>query len=423
MSSYRRRYADFELERVLKAFGAVLIEGPKWCGKTTTAEQASRSILYLQDPDRRSDYSAILKIQPSYLLEGDNPRLIDEWQLATELWDAIRFTVDKRKERGLFILTGSTCVDESRIEHSGAGRIRRMHMGTFSLAESGDSTCEVSIEDLVEQKEIAGHSRLSVEDIARIIVRGGWPESLGEDESTAREQMEGYCSTLINLEIYSVDGRKRDPATMEGLLRSLSRNISTEIADTKIAADLLEKDNYSVHPNTVKDYLAVLKKLFVIDDLPAWLPKLRSKTTVRTSDTRHFCDPALACRFLGASQNTLMNDFNTFGLLFESLAVRDLRVYASVMGGRIYHYRDSNGLECDAVMVFPDGSWGAMEVKLGSGMVEEASINLLKLKNTVDPERHALKFLAVITGTEFAYRRDDGVYVIPLGCLSAGPLY
>lgn len=422
MSSYRKRYADIELSNALEAFGAVAVEGPRGCGKTTTAEQASKSVLYLQDPNRRSEYTTTLKVKPSCLLEGENPRLIDEWQTATELWDAVRFTVDKRKEKGLFILTGSTCMDESKIQHSGAGRITRMHMGTLSLTESGDSTCEVSFEDLVEQKEVYGRSHLTIEDLAKIIVHGGWPESIGKDESVVKEHMDGYCNTLLHSDIISVDGKKRNPDTMKALLRSFSRNISSETTDTKLVADIFEKDNCSVHPNTVKDYLGALRKLFVVEDLPAWSPKVRSKTTVRTSNTRHLCDPALACWFLGASWKTLMNDFNTYGLLFESLAVRDLRVYASVMGGRIYHYRDSNGLECDAVMVFPDGSWGAMEIKLGSGMVEEAAYSLLKLKNIIDPERHTLKFLAVITGTEFAYRRDDGVYVVPLGCLTTGHL-
>ncbi|MCQ2079057.1 MAG: DUF4143 domain-containing protein [archaeon] len=419
MSKYWRRYADIELERSLNAFGAVLIEGPKWCGKTTTAEQASGSVLYLQDPDRRAEFSAILKTKPSILLEGDSPRLIDEWQLTTELWDAIRFQIDQRRQKGLFILTGSTSVDESRIQHSGAGRIRRMRMGTLSLAESGDSSCEVFLEDMLEQKDVSGHSDLTIEKLARLIVRGGWPESIGAEDDVVREQISGYCDTLVHSDIQTVDGRRRNPDTMVGILRSISRNISTSIADTKIVADILEKDNYSVHANTVKDYLNALRRLFVLEDLPAWSPKVRSRTTVRTSDTRHLCDPALACHFLGASWRTLLEDFNTFGLLFESLAIRDLRTYASVLGGRIYHYRDSDNLECDAVIVFPDGSWGAMEVKLGSGMVEEAASNLIRLRGKVDTDRHALKFLAVVTGTEFAYRREDGVYVVPLGCLAA----
>ena len=415
---YRPRLADKELERNLKAFGAVLIEGPKWCGKTTTAEHISKSAIYFQNEDEFSKYEGIMEYKPSLLLNGENPRLIDEWQMIPRIWDVIRFDIDRRSEKGLYVLTGSTTVDETEIKHSGAGRIKRMTMGTMSLFESGDSDGSVSLTDLFENKDIGSESDTTFEEMAYIITRGGWPDSIDSDPEVAYEQIDGYCKTILKSDIHTVDGIKKDSERMFQIMRSLSRNISTSITDTKIVADIEHFEGTKIHVNTVKNYVSALKKLHVLYELPAWSPKLRSKATIRTSPTRHFCDPAIAAYFLGASANNLMDDPETYGLIFESLVIRDLRTYVQGIGGQIYHYRDSNGMEADAVIHLKDGRWGLVEVKLGQSKVEEASSNLLKLRNTIDLEiMGGPSFLAVITCNGYAYRREDGVYVVPITCL------
>ncbi len=413
MDRYRPRLADIELQRGLEAFGAVLIVGPKWCGKTTTANQAAKSAIYLQDTDKAEEYRKMMDIKPSLLLEGDKPRLIDEWQMAPGLWDAVRHSVDVLSEEGLYILTGSTVVDESKISHSGAGRIVRMRMSTMSLFESGDSNGEVSLTDIFMGKEVSGHSNLSIEDIAALIVRGGWPRTIDKNPETAQEQIKGYCETILESEVKTAGGVDRDSNKMRQILRSISRNVSTSAPDTTILSDI-ESKNISIHINTLRDYEKALRSIYVIDDLTAWTPKLRSKATIRTSDTRHLVDPAIAAYFLGASANDLLRDPNTFGLLFESLVVRDLRAYTRTLGGDVYHYRDSDNLEADAIIHLHDGRWGAIEVKLGAGMIDDAAKNLLKIREKV---ANPPSFLAVMTGTEYAYKRDDGVHVVPIGCL------
>ena len=418
MMEYRSRLADKSLKRNLEAFGAVLIEGPKWCGKTTTAEQRAKSSIYFHDEDEAPRYREMMAIKPSLLLKGDNPRLIDEWQTLPRIWDAIRFDVDRRSEEGLYILTGSNSVNDDEIKHSGTGRIKRMKMGTMSLFESGDSDGSVCLMDLFEGKDVESSSDMTYEMMAEVLVRGGWPKSIGKDPRIAHTQIDGYCKTLLSTEIKTVDGVRRDEHTMTLILKSLSRHVSTSVADTKIASDIEQHNGTSVHINTVKDYINALRKLHVLDELPAWSPKLRSKATIRTSDTRHFCDPALAAYFLGASATDLMNDIETYGLLFESLVIRDLRAYVEGIGGDVRHYRDSNGMEADAVIHLHDGRWGLIEVKLGSGRVEEAANNLLKLRDVIDTEAMGRpSFLAVVTCTGYAYRRSDGVYVVPISCL------
>ncbi len=415
MKEYRPRLADKELMRGLNAFGAVLIVGPKWCGKTTTAEQISKSAIYLQDTDKSNEYMQMVKIKPSLLLEGDTPRLIDEWQMAPELWDAVRYSVDRRSDEGLYILTGSTAVDESKIIHSGAGRIGKIRMSTMSLYESNDSNGSVSLAELFTQKKVSGRSALSIGDIALLMTRGGWPKTIGKSNEVAREQIKGYCETIVDSDVKTPDGVDRDSRRMRQVLRSISRNISTPAADTTILADM---EGTSMHINTLRSYMKALKSIYVIDDLPAWTPKLRSKTAIRTSNTRHLTDPAIATYFLGASANDILADPRTFGLLFESLVVRDLRVYTRSLGGDVFHYRDSEGLEADAIVHLHDGRWGAVEVKLGVGMIDDAADNLKKIKNRVESETMGSpSFLAVITGTEYAYTREDGIHVIPIGCL------
>lgn len=415
MKEYRPRLADKELMRSLNALGAVLITGPKWCGKTTTAEQVSKSAIYLQDTDRSDEYMQMMKIKPSLLLEGDTPRLIDEWQMAPELWDAVRHSVDRRSKEGLYILTGSTAVDESKIIHSGTGRIGRMRMSTMSLYESGDSNGSVSLAELFTRKEVSGRSALSIDDIASLITRGGWPKTIGKSNEVAGEQIKGYCETIVDSDVKTPDGVDRDSRRMRQVLRSISRNISTPAADTTILADM---GGTSMHINTLRSYMRALRSIYVIDDLPAWTPKLRSKTTIRTSATRHLTDPSIAAYFLGASANNLLTDPRTFCSLFKSLVVRDLRAYTRPLRGDVFHYKDSEGLEVDAIIHLRDGRWGAVEAKLGEGMIDDAADNLKKIKNRVESEtRGAPSFLAVVTGTEYAYTREDGIHVIPIGCL------
>ena len=418
MEKYRPRIADQELEDLLKAFGAVSIVGPKWCGKTTTAEQVAKSAVYMQDPDKKEDYKLMMKVKPSQLLEGEKPRLIDEWQEEPSLWDAVRFSVDKLSLEGLYILTGSVVIDESKIMHSGTGRISRMRMSTMSLFESGDSTEEVSLSEMFSGKEVSGISRLSLDDTAALIVRGGWPKTIGREPIVAYNHIKNYCETILRSEVKTADGVSRDSEKMRLVLRSISRNISTSAPDTTIMADLEKKDKGIFHINTLRAYEKALREIYVIDDMPAWTPKLRSRTTIRTSDTRHFTDPAVAAYFLGASAGDLMADANTFGLLFESLVIRDLRVYSRSLDGEVFHYRDRDGLEADAIIHLHNGKWGAVEVKLGAGMIDEAAKNLLRLKDKVESETMGSpSFLAVITATQYAYTRNDGVHVVPIGCL------
>ncbi len=418
MESYMPRIMDQLIIEELEAFGAVVIEGPKWCGKTTTAKQIAKSTLSLQSPDNQEAYLQLAALRPSLLLEGDNPRLIDEWQMAPQLWDAVRHDVDSRGATGLYILTGSTSVDETRIKHSGAGRLSRMKMYTMSLFESLDSNGSVSLNTLFEFPEFRGaRSLLKLEDYARLIVRGGWPGTMGKTDRIVHRQISGYCDAIARTDITSVDGVPRDERKVRAVLRSYARHTATQATKTTMLADVSKNDE-SIHMNTLDSYLSALRKLYVIDDLPAWSPKLRSKTTVRVSETNHFIDPAIAAYFLEAFPRDLIYDPNTFGLLFESLVIRDLRVYAQALGGRIFHYRDSSGLEADAIIHLQDGRWAAVEVKLGAHQIDSAAKNLLALKEKVDAvQMHAPSFLMIITATEFAYQREDGVCVVPLGCL------
>ncbi|HQM96003.1 MAG TPA: DUF4143 domain-containing protein [Clostridia bacterium] len=418
MKKYYPRIADKILKEELEAFGAVLINGPKWCGKTTTAKQIAKSVINMQDPSNKANYQKTVKIEPLILLQGDKPRLIDEWQEAPELWDAIRYDIDEKQQEGLYILTGSTKIDDIKISHSGVGRISKILMRTLSLYESNDSNGSVSLQDLFNGNAFKmAKSDLSVRDISEIIVRGGWPNSIGKDLKIASRQIAGYIDSIVKSEINTVDGVERDEAKTRAVLKSLARHTASQASDNKIISDV-EVNHFSIHRNTLSDYLKILRDLYVIEDLPAWSPKLRSKTTIRTSNTRHFSDPAFAASLLDASPEDLFRDIETFGLLFESLVVRDLRIYTEYIGGYVYHYRDKNGLEADAIIHLNDGRWAAIEVKLGSHEIDNAARNLIKLSNQVDSSNsNGPAFLMVITGTEFGYRRDDGVYVVPIGCL------
>ena len=417
MKEYPPRLVDELLKKESEAFGAVLITGPKWCGKTTTGLNQANSTLFLQDPDNREQNLSLADIKPSLSPEGDNPRLIDEWQDAPQLWDAVRFSIDKRDETGLYILTGSTSVDESLIAHSGTGRISRLKMRTLSLFESGESKGEVSLYDLLNGEDIGSQSSHSIEDIANLIVGGGWPASVNRTQDVKQRQVAGYCRSIVNTGVSTADGISRDSEKVFQVLRSYSRHISTQATIKTITNDVTNNFD-SINRRTVGDYLEALQKIFVIEDLKAWSPKLRSKTMISTSPTRHFVDPAIAAYFLDAKPLDLVNDLETMGLLFESLVIRDLRIYAESLGGKVYHYRDYNGQEVDAILHFNNGKWGAIEVKLGNRATEEGAESLKRFVDQVDQKSmNKPSFLAVITGTGYAYRREDGIYVIPIGCL------
>ena len=417
--NYLSRISDSKLRLYLRAKGAVLIEGPKWCGKTSSAEEVAASVLYMQDPDKAAMNIAIAQSKPSLLLEGDTPRLLDEWQVAPELWNAVRFAVDKRRAVGQFILTGSVVPTRTDDMHTGTGRIAHMKMRTMSLYETGDSNGEISLEALFDGETGAdGKSDISIEQYAFLINRGGWPAVAGEtDEKIALTVAADYVEAIANEDISKVDGVEKDPGRVKALLRSISRGISCEAKIVTLVNDLAANDESLSHV-TVDSYLRALNRIFVIEDLPTWSAKLRSKTAMRTTAKRHFTDPSIAAASLRATPNRLLSDFNTFGLLFESLCIRDLRIYAESIDGSVYHYRDKSGLEVDAIVALADGRWGAVEVKLGAGEVEKALNNLLRLKQVVDTDKmNEPSFLMVLTGTEYAFRMKNGIWIVPLGCL------
>ena len=415
---YLPRIADGMLEQALRTSGAVSIRGPKWCGKTATGERQSASQVYMQDPDRSATLLALADSKPSAILDGEEPRLIDEWQMAPQLWDAVRFAVDKGRGRGRFILTGSS-TPRKRPAHSGIGRIASLNMSTMTLFESGESNGTVSLAGLFTNggEGLGSTCDLDIDDYAFAICRGGWPEAITErDDSNSLLMSGNYVQQLLERDIEEMDEKPRNSTWMRALIRSYARNIATEASATTIAADMQE---HTPSSETVADYLSVLTRACVIEDLEAWNPSLRSKTAVRTSPTRHFCDPSIAAAILGVSPVGLLEDFETFGLLFESLCVHDLRVYASALGGNVFHYRDKTGLEADAVIHLHDGRWAPVEVKLGNRFIDEAAKHLLKLADRVDQKRQGPpSFLMVLTATQAAYRRDDGVIVAPLGTLA-----
>ncbi|SMP62597.1 hypothetical protein SAMN06298221_11482 [Sphaerochaeta associata] len=420
MKEYLPRIADIVLSDGLEAKGAVLIEGPKWCGKTTTALQKAKSVVYMQDPLDKEQNLALAELNPLQLLKGKTPRLIDEWQLAPKLWDAIRFDVDKRDEFNQFILTGSFVpADDMSNSHSGTGRITRMTMRPMSLFESKDSDGSVSLRSLFGSKnEISADSNISIEELAFLICRGGWPKAIGQSQRVALQQAFDYVDSIVNKDASRVDGIAKDPQRMKNLLHSYSRFIASDAKITTIRDDMVANDVDTLDYNTVYTYISALKKIFVVEDLPAWNPKLRSKTAIRTTDTRHFTDPSIATASLGIGPQDLLDDLQTMGLFFENLCIRDLRVFAEALDGNVYHYRDKTDLECDAVIHLRNGSFGLVEVKLGGSAIDTAAGNLLKLQERLDTNRmkHP-SFLMILTGTKYAYTRKDGVHVVPIGCL------
>ena len=422
MQNYRKRIADDILSRKLEGKGAVLIEGPKWCGKTTTAEQIAASILYIDDPKNKEQNIAMAEMNPQRLLSGAKPRLIDEWQLAPKLWDAIRFEVDHCGELGQFVLTGSSVpVDSKEITHSGTGRFTWLTMRPMSLFESGDSSGTVSLKNLFDGvNEIDGVSEIDMERLAFLVCRGGWPQAVDMRNEIALDQGIDYYNGVVRSDINRADGVQKDPERVKRLMRSYARNQGTQVSDMVIAEDIASNDGHSLNEDTVASYLNALRRIFVVEDMPAWNPNLRSKSAIRCANTRYFVDPSIAVAALGVGPDDLVEDLKTFGFLFETLCVRDLRVYADALGGTVYHYRDKDGQECDAVIHLRNGRYGLVEIKLGGDrLIEEGAKSLKKMARKIDTDRmNTPAFLMVLTGLgNYAYCRKDGVLVVPVGSL------
>ncbi|MEG1469960.1 MAG: DUF4143 domain-containing protein [Anaerovoracaceae bacterium] len=427
MDKYLPRIVDKLIDERLGVMGALLIAGPKWCGKTTSAEQKSRSVLKMQDPDNTAGYLATAQVKPSLLLMGENPRLIDEWQMAPVLWDAVRTAVDNRQEEGLFILTGSTSVDESLIMHSGTGRISRLLMRTMSLYETLESNGKISLMDLFNNADmdIDGiQSDLSIEDLIFAACRGGWPAALNKKDLRASLYIaKSYVENICESDVSTVDGIKKDPKRVRMILNSYSRNISTLATDKTVYKDVVANFSDMSIP-TFNSYIDALCRLFVIDDINGWCPSIRSASAIRSGKKREFIDPSIAVASLGLSPEKLMVDLNTFGFIFENLCLRDLKVYSSAMEGETSYYHDRYGLEADCVLHLSDGRYALIEFKLGSIQIEEGAQHLLKLnnlikKNNADKNLNIMEpcFLAIVTGGQMAYTRPDGVKIIPIGCL------
>lgn len=422
MKKYKKRIADQILQDKLESKGAVLIEGTKWCGKTTTARQFAKSTLYMQDPQTESRNLELAEIEPSKLLEGEVPHLIDEWQMAPQLWDAVRFEVDQRDEFGQFILTGSSSpVDTSKIHHSGTGRITKMLMRPMSLFESGDSTGDVSLQELFQGiDDVSGKSSVNIDQLAFLICRGGWPKALDCSDKVALLQAFDYYNMVVETDISKADNVKRNKERSERLMRAYARGISSQTTLKSIMEDMRGDNVMMVDDETASQSIDALKKIFVIEESPAWNPNLRSKTAIRTSNTRYFTDPSIGTASLGLGPKDLINDLNSMGLFFENMCIRDLRIYAEALNGSVYHYRDKSGLECDAVIHLRNGDYGLVEIKLGGySRIQEGAKTLNKLAENINTTKmKAPAFKMVLSGTDdMAYKRADGVIVVPIGSL------
>ena len=427
MKKYLPRYTDQELRESLEYMGAVVITGPKWCGKTTTAKQQCNSLIELQHPVNGKSYLKLADTNPLELLKGEKPLLIDEWQMAPELWDAVRYLVDESDEDGAYVLTGSTTVDESKIKHSGAGRIKRIVMRPMSLYESGESTGEISLMDLFDDENLnidGLKSNLSITDLIFAACRGGWPESL--NKKTRKQQLSivsDYIDIICNSDVSEVDGVKRNPQRVKAILRAYARNIST-LATKKTLMKDIKTEYDGISPPTYDSYINALERLYVIQNIPAWSPNIRSANTMRKSHKKEFIDPSIAVASLNLTPEKLLKDFETFGFIFENLCIRDLLVYSSSLNGEILYYNDDSGLEADCIIYLSDGRYALLEFKLGNREIDKGAENLRKLKKLIKKSVENKKidleepsFLAVITGGEMAYTRADGVKVIPIGCL------
>lgn len=426
---YMARIADLVLQERLEAFGAVLIEGPKWTGKTTTAEQHANSVLKIQDPDRRDDYLATASAKPSLLLKGKQPRLIDEWQDAPMLWDAVRTAVDNEwGAPGQYILTGSNTVEKDKIHHTGTGRISRMKMYPMSLWESEDSSGEISLQELFNNPDFdidGASSKLDIPQLIKVACRGGWPVTLQLKEKSALMIAKDYVNSVCDQDISSIDKKQRNPKIAKLIIRSYARNISTLAKKSTILADVTASGEITISMDTFDDYVGALEKLFVIQDIDAWCPAIRSKTAIRSMPKRCFADPSIAAAAMGASPDALETQLKTFGFIFEQMCARDLRAYTQDFGSHLSYYHDRYGLEADLVLHLEDGRYALIECKLGSREIEDGAANLLKLKRLIqehnkDEEQVPLRepdLLIVLTGGSMAYTRSDSVKVIPLACL------
>ncbi len=428
MKKYFKRLIEQDLKDYLEIIGAVLIVGPKWCGKTTTAEQYANSVLKLQDPDNRKSYLQLAEIKPSKLLEGEKPRLIDEWQLAPVLWDAVRISVDNTDSKNLYIMTGSTTVNEKEIMHSGTGRIHRLLMYPMSLYESGDSNGKISLKKLFEDEklDIDGiESFLTLEELLHVSCRGGWPETLNiKDKNKQLKIATSYVEHICHTDVSEIDDVKRNPDKIKLLLQSYARNISTLAKNTNILKDV-NSTYTTLDKSTFYSYITVLKNLYVIDDITGWSPNIRSKNAIRRGPKRQFIDPSIATAVLDLTPEKLIYDLNTFGFIFENLCIRDLKIYSQSLGGKIYYYHDNSDLEVDCVIQLNNGNYGLIEFTLGSTEEEKGAKNLLKIDKLIKDKRKSKtdvnipepSFLAIVTGGKFAYTREDGIKVIPIGCL------
>ena len=420
MKQYIPRLVDDILRFKLKSSGAVWIRGPKWCGKSTTAEQFANTIIRMQDEEEKNQNIALAKMSPAEFLKGDVPLLIDEWQVIPFIWNQIRTEVDRRDEFGQFLLTGSKQPEEVEDveKHSGTGRITTLMMRPMSLYESGESNGIVSLESMFKGNAKPGRCSATLRDYAFYTARGGWPKSITSDGDVALEQAVSYVAGIVESDMSQNDDVRRDPDRVRLLLRSYSRNCSTQANNSTIRKDMIANDSESLDEDTIASYVKALKRLYVVEESEAWNPNIRSKTAIRTSNTRYFVDPSIACASLDIGIDGLISDLKLFGFLFENLCIRDLRIYADRLKGKVKHYRDSSGLEVDAVITLRSGDWAPVEIKLGSqDLIDEGAKHLLKLVNSMDPRSKKPSFMMVLTGTNTAYLRDDGVWVVPLACL------
>lgn len=421
MENYKARIIDKKIDKYLSVFGAICIEGPKWCGKTWTSSYHSNSEIYIGDPSGNFQNRQLAQMSPSLVLEGETPRLIDEWQEVPPLWDAVRYKVDQIPKKGQFILTGSATPNHKGILHSGAGRIARIRMRTMSLYESGDSSGDVSLEDLCNGKltpKMTGE--VDLKNVIEFIIRGGWPASLGLPIESAALLPKEYLEAVLNDDIYRVDGVKRNTHKMRLLLRSLARNESTTVSNKTLKNDIKEIDDEDIDTATIADYLNILDRLFITDNQKPFSTKIRSSVRIKQSEKRHFCDPSLACALLNITPHMLLNDLETLGFLFESLCERDLKIYAESIDAHVYHYQDYKNREIDTVIELNDGRWCAIEIKLGANQIESAAENLKKIYEEMekDPKSILPSAMIIVCGlSNAAYQREDGIYVVPLTAL------
>ena len=418
---YRRRIVDTQMKTYLANFGAVCVEGPKWCGKTWTSSYHSNSELLVGDPDNNFQNRHLAEISPSLILDGDTPRLIYEWQEVPSIWDAVRYEVDRRGEKAQFILTGSSTPNRKGVMHSGAGRIGKLRMRTMSLYESGDSSGRVSLRELCKDSmDSSMTGEVSLIDLIYYVVRGGWPGNLGVSPSDAQLLPEAYLNAILDDDIQRIDGVKRDKHKMLLLLRSLARNECTTASNIRLLNDIKEFEEESIDRDTIAEYLNTFSRLFLIDNQMPFSSNIRSSTRLKQGEKRHFCDPALACALLKATPERLLNDLNTFGFMFEAMCERDLKIYAESFNAKLYHYQDYKNREIDAVIELDDGNWCAFEIKLGANQIDKAASELITIRDSIAAEKSSIppSVLCVICGmSNAAYRRPDGVYVVPITAL------